>query len=77
MRPSCQKFEANLLHRLALQRCGQDDESKKEITIHDKRCPGHAVTVRQDEALEQLVVRLFLEAGVSSVSWAVHAEVPE
>lgn len=32
---------------------------------------------RQDEALEQLVVRLSLEAGVSSVSWAVHAEVPE
>ena len=32
---------------------------------------------RQDEALEQLVVRLYLEAGVSSVSWAVHAEVPE
>lgn len=32
---------------------------------------------RQDAALEQLVVRLYLEAGVSSVSWAVHAEVPE
>jgi len=32
---------------------------------------------RQDEALEQLVVRLSLETGVSSVSWAVHAEVPE
>ena len=32
---------------------------------------------RQDEALEQLVVRLSLEAGVSSVSWVVHAEVPE
>lgn len=29
---------------------------------------------RQDEALEQLVVRLSLEAGVSSVSWAVHSE---
>jgi putative Mg2+ transporter-C (MgtC) family protein len=28
---------------------------------------------RQDEALEQLVVRLCLEAGVSSVSWAVQA----
>jgi len=28
---------------------------------------------RQGEALEQLVVRLSLEAGVSSVSWAVHA----
>jgi putative Mg2+ transporter-C (MgtC) family protein len=32
---------------------------------------------RQDQALEQLVVRLSLEAGVSSVSWAVHAEIPE
>ncbi len=32
---------------------------------------------RQDEALEQLVVRLSLEAGVSSVSWAVHAQVLE
>jgi len=32
---------------------------------------------RRDEALEQLVVRVSLEAGVSSVSWAVHAEVPE
>jgi putative Mg2+ transporter-C (MgtC) family protein len=32
---------------------------------------------RQDEALEQLVVRLSLEAGVSSVSWAVHAEMEE
>src|SRR6202451_4640596 len=29
---------------------------------------------RQDEALEQLVVRLSLEAGVSSVSWAVHSK---
>jgi putative Mg2+ transporter-C (MgtC) family protein len=28
---------------------------------------------RRDEALEQLVVRLSLEAGVSSVSWAVRA----
>jgi putative Mg2+ transporter-C (MgtC) family protein len=32
---------------------------------------------RQDEALEQLVVRLSLEAGVSSVSWAVQAEALE
>jgi len=32
---------------------------------------------RQDQAVEQLVVRLSLEGGVSSVSWAVHAEVPE
>lgn len=32
---------------------------------------------RQDQALEQLVVRLSLEAGVSSVSWAVHSETPE
>ena len=32
---------------------------------------------RQDEALEQLVVRMSLEAGVSSVSWAVHAEVAD
>lgn len=32
---------------------------------------------RQDEALEQLVVRLSLEPGVSSVSWVVQAEVPE
>lgn len=32
---------------------------------------------RQDEALEQLVFRLSLEAGVSSVSWAVHAEALE
>ena len=32
---------------------------------------------RQHEALEQLVARLSLEAGVSSVTWAVHAEVPE
>ena len=32
---------------------------------------------RQDAALEQLVERLSLEAGVSSVSWAVHAEALE
>lgn len=32
---------------------------------------------RQDAALEQLVVRLSLEAGVSSVSWAVHTQVME
>ncbi len=32
---------------------------------------------RQDEALEQLVVRLSLETGVSSVSWAVHTQVLE
>jgi hypothetical protein len=32
---------------------------------------------RQDDALEQLVVRLSLEAGVSSVSWAVRSEVIE
>ena len=32
---------------------------------------------RQHEALEQLVVRLSLEAGVSSVSWAIQAEVLE
>ena len=32
---------------------------------------------RQDQALEQLVVRLSLEAGVSSVSWAVHSEALE
>jgi len=32
---------------------------------------------RQDESLEQLVVRLSLEAGVSSVSWAVHPQVLE
>jgi putative Mg2+ transporter-C (MgtC) family protein len=32
---------------------------------------------RQDQALEQLVVRLSLEAGVSSVSWAVHTQVLE
>jgi putative Mg2+ transporter-C (MgtC) family protein len=30
---------------------------------------------RQDTALEQLVVRLSLESGVSSVSWAVRGEV--
>ncbi|HEX4164111.1 MAG TPA: MgtC/SapB family protein [Bryobacteraceae bacterium] len=32
---------------------------------------------RQDEPLEQLVARLSLEAGVTSVSWAVSAEVLE
>ncbi len=32
---------------------------------------------RQHDALEQLVVRLSLEAGVSSVSWAARAEVLE
>ena len=32
---------------------------------------------RQDEALEQLGARLSLEAGVSSVSWAVHTQVLE
>jgi putative Mg2+ transporter-C (MgtC) family protein len=32
---------------------------------------------RQNEALEQIVARLSLEAGVSSVSWAVYAEVVE
>lgn len=32
---------------------------------------------RQDEALEQLVVRLSLEAGVSSVSWSVHTQALE
>jgi putative Mg2+ transporter-C (MgtC) family protein len=32
---------------------------------------------RQDEALERIVVRMSLEAGVSSVSWAVHTQVFE
>jgi putative Mg2+ transporter-C (MgtC) family protein len=32
---------------------------------------------RQDAALEQLVERLSLEAGVSSVSWTVHSQVLE
>jgi len=32
---------------------------------------------RQDVALEQLVERMCLEAGVSSVSWAVHTQVLE
>jgi putative Mg2+ transporter-C (MgtC) family protein len=32
---------------------------------------------RQDDPLEQLVVRLSLEAGVSSVSWTVHPQVLE
>ncbi len=32
---------------------------------------------RQDDALEQLVVRLSLEPGVSSVSWTVHPQVLE
>lgn len=32
---------------------------------------------RQDNSLEQLVVRLSLEAGVSSVSWAVRTEILE
>jgi putative Mg2+ transporter-C (MgtC) family protein len=32
---------------------------------------------RQDEALEQIVVRLSLEPGVTSVSWAVHTQVLE
>jgi putative Mg2+ transporter-C (MgtC) family protein len=32
---------------------------------------------RQDQALEQLVERLSLAAGVSSVSWAVHPQVLE
>lgn len=32
---------------------------------------------RQDDALEQIVVRLSLEAGVSSVSWAVRTEILE
>lgn len=32
---------------------------------------------RQDQSLEQLVVRLYLEAGVSSVSWAAHSETLE
>jgi putative Mg2+ transporter-C (MgtC) family protein len=32
---------------------------------------------RQDEPLEQLVVRLSLEAGVSAVSWSVHPQVLE
>ncbi len=32
---------------------------------------------RQDEALEQMVVRLSLEPGVSSVSWIVQAQVME
>jgi putative Mg2+ transporter-C (MgtC) family protein len=32
---------------------------------------------RQDEALEQLVMRMSIESGVSSVSWAMHAEIIE
>jgi putative Mg2+ transporter-C (MgtC) family protein len=32
---------------------------------------------RRDDALEQLVVRLSLEAGVSAVSWSVHPQVLE
>jgi hypothetical protein len=38
--------------------------------------PNHGLD-RQDEALKQLVLRLLFEPGVSSVSWAVYAEVPE
>jgi hypothetical protein len=32
---------------------------------------------RQDQALEQLVVRLSLEGGVSSISWSVTAHILE
>jgi hypothetical protein len=32
---------------------------------------------RQDRALEQLVVRLSIEGGVSSISWSVTAQVFE
>ena len=32
---------------------------------------------RQDDALEQLVVRLSLHAGVSAVSWAVNTQILE
>jgi putative Mg2+ transporter-C (MgtC) family protein len=32
---------------------------------------------RQDAALEQLVVSMYLEAGVSSVSWSVHTQILE
>jgi len=32
---------------------------------------------RQDQALEQLVVRLSLEGGVSSISWSVTAQILE
>jgi putative Mg2+ transporter-C (MgtC) family protein len=32
---------------------------------------------RQDQALEQLVVRLSLEGGVSSINWSVTAQILE
>lgn len=32
---------------------------------------------RQDESLEQIVMRLSLEPGISSVSWAVQSEIVE
>jgi putative Mg2+ transporter-C (MgtC) family protein len=44
---------------------------KMKVTAQIKRLG------RQDDALEQLVVRLSLEAGVSSVSWTVHPQVLE
>ena len=44
---------------------------KMKVTAHIKGLG------RQDEALEQLVARLSLESGVSSVSWTVHHQVLE
>jgi putative Mg2+ transporter-C (MgtC) family protein len=46
-----------------------DSTNKMKVTAHIRGLG------RQDEALEQLVVRLSLEAGVSSVTWAVQSEV--
>ena len=53
--------------------CSEDIEGTNKMKV-TSRIRGLG---RQDAALEQLVVRLSLEAGVSSVSWAVQAEVPE
>jgi hypothetical protein len=48
-----------------------------QLVAQAPACAGLPLPGRQHAALEQLVVRLSLEPGVSSVSWAVRTEALE
>ncbi len=64
-----QAMSRSALTLTALRSEDTEGTSKMKVTAQIRGLGG------QDEPLEQLVVRLSLEAGVSSVSWAVHSQV--
>jgi len=66
-----QAMSRNTLSLTALRSEDIEGTNKMKITAQIKGLG------RQDEALEQLVVRLSLEAGLMSVSWSVHSQVLE